>query len=167
MTAKAVIAALDFSNYVVTPIYITLDGEWVCGETLQAPVEDAESLRFAGTGQKDSIEQFVTLASNKTSRFDVVFPVLHGPNGEDGTIQCGERRTSRKRATTRNGTPDPESKRDPRWVGGSTSWVGLFPSAFPAALRPCVPIPTESFRLRWIPGPNAAASEGISENQTG
>lgn len=87
MTAKAVIAALDFSKYVVTPIYITLDGEWVCGETLQAPVEDAESLRFAGTGQKDSIEQFVTLASNKTSRFDIVFPVLHGPNGEDGTIQ--------------------------------------------------------------------------------
>ncbi|WP_392456682.1 D-alanine--D-alanine ligase [Chryseomicrobium aureum] len=87
MTAKAVIAALDFSTYQVTPIYITLDGEWVCGEKLTAPVEEAEALRFTGTDQPNSIAQFVELASNPETRFDLVFPVLHGPNGEDGTIQ--------------------------------------------------------------------------------
>ncbi|WP_342526348.1 D-alanine--D-alanine ligase [Chryseomicrobium sp. FSL W7-1435] len=87
MTAKAVISALDFSTYLVTPIYITLEGEWICGDALQQPVEDAESLRFTGSEQPNSIAQFVQLASHQDTRFDIVFPVLHGPNGEDGTIQ--------------------------------------------------------------------------------
>lgn len=87
MTAKAVIAALDFTSYLVTPIYITLEGEWVCGDQLTGAVDDAEQLRLPSKSQAHSIAQFVELASKPETRFDLVFPVLHGPNGEDGTIQ--------------------------------------------------------------------------------
>lgn len=87
MTAKAVIGALDFAQYDITPIYITLEGEWVCGESLTHAPASPEELRLTGKGQADSIVEFVQRASDEATRFDIVFPVLHGPNGEDGTIQ--------------------------------------------------------------------------------
>lgn len=87
MTAKAVIGALDFSAYDITPIYITLEGEWVCGEQLTQAPTHPEELRYTGKGHADSILDFVQRASDPSTRFDIVFPVLHGPNGEDGTIQ--------------------------------------------------------------------------------
>lgn len=87
MTAKAVISALDFSAYKVTPIYINLQGEWICGTPLTEAPTDSEALRFGGKGQSDSILEFVKLASQEDTTFDILFPVLHGPNGEDGTIQ--------------------------------------------------------------------------------
>jgi D-alanine-D-alanine ligase len=92
-TAKAVIKALDLTKYEVHPIYITEDGEWVRGEQLHSPVEDVKTLRLNDNGKKISptslnSEIFPT-AENEIGegKFDVVFPLLHGPNGEDGTVQ--------------------------------------------------------------------------------
>jgi D-alanine-D-alanine ligase len=92
-TAKAVIKALDLSKYEVHPIYITEEGEWVRGEELQAPVEDVQKLRLKENGTAVSPtalnSEIFPAGENQSGsgKFDVVFPLLHGPNGEDGTVQ--------------------------------------------------------------------------------
>ncbi len=96
MSARSVLAVLAPEKYEVTQVGITLDGEWLNGEnTLDAfaqgsfrelnrvvlPSEPSHSalyiLQTSGSGE--TIE--------KLADIDVFFPVLHGPFGEDGTIQ--------------------------------------------------------------------------------
>ncbi|UTR08780.1 D-alanine--D-alanine ligase [Evansella sp. LMS18] len=95
-TAKAVIKALDLTKYEVHPIYISETGEWVRGAELQAPVDDVKKLQLKEEGEAVSplalnSEIFPVPANggNDTAndKIDVVFPLLHGPNGEDGTVQ--------------------------------------------------------------------------------
>lgn len=82
-TALAVMQAVDFDKYEVIPVYITYDGEWRKGKSLEKPAETIEALRLPGNGKKDNIDQFV----NGDGLPDIVFPLLHGTNGEDGTVQ--------------------------------------------------------------------------------
>ncbi|HWI50072.1 MAG TPA: D-alanine--D-alanine ligase [Rummeliibacillus sp.] len=87
-TAKAVIQALHFDKYDVFPIFITRDGEWRRGVQLTAPVENISELQFntVSTSTKaNDISSFLLEENEKP--FDVVFPLLHGTNGEDGTVQ--------------------------------------------------------------------------------
>ncbi|CAM3217291.1 D-alanine--D-alanine ligase [Filibacter tadaridae] len=84
-TARAVTQAVNFDQYEVIPVYITYDGEWRKGEALEKPAETIEELRLAKDGSRpDSIHDFL---KGGTAEFDVVFPLLHGTNGEDGTVQ--------------------------------------------------------------------------------
>ncbi len=85
-TARAVTQAVDFDKYEVVPIYITYDGEWRKGESLECPVKTIEELRLDGDGSSkpDSIHDFL---NGGTGAPDVIFPLLHGTNGEDGTVQ--------------------------------------------------------------------------------
>ena len=46
LTASAVTQALDFNEYEVHPIFITLDGEWRVGPQLTEPVQTIEQLQF-------------------------------------------------------------------------------------------------------------------------
>ena len=84
-TARAAAQAINFDTYEVMPIYITPEGEWRTGRSLTAPVDTIEELRLDGQGssEPDSIAQFLQL-ENKP---DVILPLLHGTNGEDGTVQ--------------------------------------------------------------------------------
>ena len=84
-TAKAVTQAIDFEQYEVHPIFITLDGEWLTGPQLIAPVETIEQLQLTSNNKANNITEFIE-AHNKL-QFDVIFPLLHGTNGEDGTVQ--------------------------------------------------------------------------------
>ncbi|WP_174735085.1 D-alanine--D-alanine ligase [Mesobacillus harenae] len=90
-TALAVIKALDFNKFEIHPIYITLDGQWIKGEQLDKPVEHVKELEFGGNqslpspGFSPIVFQDGSSESNNT--LDVIFPLLHGPNGEDGTVQ--------------------------------------------------------------------------------
>ena len=84
-TAKAVTQAIDFEQYEVHPIFITLDGEWLTGPQLIAPVETIEQLQLPANNKPNNITKFIE-AHNKL-QFDVIFPLLHGTNGEDGTVQ--------------------------------------------------------------------------------
>jgi len=85
-TARAVIQAVDFNRYEVIPVYITYDGEWRKGQALEQPVETIEELRLPGSGESkpDSIHDFLNGGAGLP---DVIFPLLHGTNGEDGTVQ--------------------------------------------------------------------------------
>ncbi|KOO47406.1 D-alanine--D-alanine ligase [Viridibacillus arvi] len=87
-TARAVTQALNFDKFDVFPIFITRDGEWRKGDQLTAPVESIEQLQL-GKGTQDSIPNDVSsfLLNKDEKEFDVIFPLLHGTNGEDGTVQ--------------------------------------------------------------------------------
>ena len=96
-SAGGVMGAIDSSKYEVIPVGITKKGEFVpfdtdpkklaLSEGLKTVDSKGESLRFALDGSK---ELFAVDKSGKQSSLgviDVVFPVLHGQFGEDGTIQ--------------------------------------------------------------------------------
>lgn len=88
-TATAVTKAIDFNKYEVYPIYISLDGQWHRGPQLKAPAESIEQLQFNKnkTGKPNNIIEFIVNENGEQANFDVVFPLLHGTNGEDGTVQ--------------------------------------------------------------------------------
>ncbi|AJO57153.1 D-alanine--D-alanine ligase [Bacillus subtilis] len=91
-TALAVIKALNTEKFDIHPIYITEKGEWVRGARLTEPVSNVKMLQFEQGGNAFSPaalnqEMFPQEASQQNEAIDVVFPLLHGPNGEDGTIQ--------------------------------------------------------------------------------
>jgi len=91
-TALAVTKALNTEKFDIHPIYITEKGEWVRGPQLTEPVSNVKMLQFEQTGQTFSPallnrDMFPGEADVKEDSIDVVFPLLHGPNGEDGTIQ--------------------------------------------------------------------------------
>jgi D-alanine-D-alanine ligase len=83
-TARAVTQAVDFNRYEVIPVYITYNGEWRKGRPLEHPIQTIEELRLEGKDNPDSIHDFL---NGEDSVPDVVFPLLHGTNGEDGTVQ--------------------------------------------------------------------------------
>ncbi|HEO8420238.1 D-alanine--D-alanine ligase [Niallia sp. FSL W8-0635] len=87
-TAMAVIKALDTDKYDIHPIYISESGEWVRGPQLMGPVENVKELAFTAQTQIGSNALSTTLfQANEEASLDVIFPLLHGPNGEDGTVQ--------------------------------------------------------------------------------
>lgn len=79
-TAKAVIHALDKNKFDIFPIFITKQGQWIQGPQITEPIEDVKQLKFSN-GSNELMPQSLN------ADFDMVFPLLHGPNGEDGTVQ--------------------------------------------------------------------------------
>lgn len=89
-TALAVIKALDLEKFDIHPIYITKEGSWVKGPQLTKPAESVEELAFSQENQVSplTLQRYSsTLGQEKQDGYDVIFPLLHGPNGEDGTVQ--------------------------------------------------------------------------------
>lgn len=97
-TAASVLASIDRGRFDVVPIGIRKDGRWVLMP------DDPEPLKLsAGHTPQVSGEQTVALPTDPGSnslivlepgapprelaQVDVVFPLLHGPFGEDGTLQ--------------------------------------------------------------------------------
>ena len=81
MSARSIISALDPEKYEVTAIGITKSGQWV-----KRPIPDeAEVLDFTIDNPEDTVE--IKPDPTLWQGFDVIFPVLHGTYGEDGTIQ--------------------------------------------------------------------------------
>ncbi|WP_442597591.1 D-alanine--D-alanine ligase [Neobacillus sp. D3-1R] len=90
-TAMAVIKALDLEQFEIHPIYITTEGQWVRGPQLMGPVDNVKALEFSGEGQGSQASLAPSLfqveKEQGSQALDVIFPLLHGPNGEDGTVQ--------------------------------------------------------------------------------
>lgn len=85
-TARAVTQALNFEQYEVYPIYITQEGEWKKGPLLEGPATSIEQLQLAdGAANPNDISGFLPSEAEKS--LEVIIPLLHGPNGEDGTVQ--------------------------------------------------------------------------------
>jgi D-alanine-D-alanine ligase len=91
MSAANVIGQIDQSRYELLLIGITEEGHWLKADSLEAVRSGAwkESTTEAILSP-DATKQCVILTEKGSSRnvpVDVVFPVLHGPYGEDGTVQ--------------------------------------------------------------------------------
>ncbi len=81
-SAKTVIEQIDKAKYDITPIAISKDGSWMSPKDSLAlfPAETQAKLPANYSNQPINIFR-------DANNFDVVFPVLHGTFGEDGTIQ--------------------------------------------------------------------------------
>jgi len=97
-TAAGVMGAIDRSKYEVIPIGITQAGQfvpaaddaekWALRKGQLAEVEfDGELIEFALDGSRSITRISESGDRISLGRVDVVFAVLHGPFGEDGTIQ--------------------------------------------------------------------------------
>lgn len=98
-SAKAVIENIDSIKYEVVPIAIMDDGRWLSpAESVRQFPDHAQKVFHDGQG--DSSEKMIALSGDTRPRgltildggggvmpIDVIFPVLHGTYGEDGTIQ--------------------------------------------------------------------------------
>jgi D-alanine-D-alanine ligase len=80
-SARSVIEALDPARYETVTVEIGRDGRWEIGPGTRAALE-------AGGGpDRDALPVPAAQVPATLSEVDVVFPVLHGPFGEDGTVQ--------------------------------------------------------------------------------
>jgi D-alanine-D-alanine ligase len=92
VSSHAIMTTLDPARYEVLPVGITRAGRWLAGAGAHAAlVATADPTRLpAGVPLSTEvagpvIEDFDLL--HAAGQVDVVFPVLHGPMGEDGTVQ--------------------------------------------------------------------------------
>ncbi|MCH5246528.1 MAG: D-alanine--D-alanine ligase [Muribaculaceae bacterium] len=100
ISANQAINALDADQYEIVPVYITKEGKWFSGEAL-LKLEEYKNIpqllskcepvymkaiygdfKLYSEKRKGFLKKEVVIAS-----LDVVIPVLHGSNGEDGTFQ--------------------------------------------------------------------------------
>lgn len=84
--AQALSAEQNAHKYEVIPFYIHKDGRWQAGEILQN-VLDGTLLEFQHSTSPQSQTLNRWQYPVQVTEVDVWFPILHGPNGEDGTIQ--------------------------------------------------------------------------------
>ncbi len=97
LSARSVLGAIDHDRYEVIPVGITRDGRWTLtegiietlpGEALPHVADDGPTVSLVNGKpgpvlvRFDEEDRFTNLGS-----VDVAFPVLHGPYGEDGTVQ--------------------------------------------------------------------------------
>jgi D-alanine-D-alanine ligase len=100
VTAGSVLRAIDGDRYDVVPVGITHDGRWVLesGDPERLAITSADKLpevdgsrASVAIAQQDTASEVVVHEPGAVPRtlgeVDVVFPLLHGPWGEDGTIQ--------------------------------------------------------------------------------
>jgi D-alanine-D-alanine ligase len=90
-SARSVLRAIDRSRYDIETIGITKTGQWFWGvlpeEWQQNPTSQGTQVTLV---HDPSNPRFIALDGTRLpdeGKFDLIFPVLHGPFGEDGTIQ--------------------------------------------------------------------------------
>jgi D-alanine-D-alanine ligase len=101
-SATSVIQSIDRKKYDVLPIAISREGKWLspanAAQLLPANTqsllpstpasEPGDTVAILGDPSHAGLQSFARSDGTLTSqKLDVVFPVLHGPFGEDGTIQ--------------------------------------------------------------------------------
>ena len=88
VSAAGVIAAIDTDKFEPTLIGITKSGKWLLlPNDINFSIVDGALPSVPESGVEVIIANNLLQAGGKDLAIDVVFPVLHGPYGEDGTIQ--------------------------------------------------------------------------------
>lgn len=97
-SAQTIIQALDPEHYEVVPVGISRDGRWLSGgDPMEALIASSPMFHLqdgeqaADPSSSRAVQHVVgdaaLMPAGVTSSVDVFFPALHGPMGEDGTIQ--------------------------------------------------------------------------------
>jgi D-alanine-D-alanine ligase len=108
LSAQSIISAMDPQRFEAVPLYIDKEGRWLVGDTLKRLVSDAAARKYVYLPPDPTQHSLVAAEDGRLSNprespsplvgegrgggailppLDVVFPVFHGLNGEDGTIQ--------------------------------------------------------------------------------
>lgn len=94
ISAESVIKSLDTTKYEILTIGITKEGHWFWGVKPQEWKESKEQIMPQHIQVALALDpqepKFIALDGSKLDndgKCDIVFPVMHGPKGEDGTIQ--------------------------------------------------------------------------------
>jgi D-alanine-D-alanine ligase len=89
VSARSVMEALDPDRFEVVPIAITRDGAWLLPDRspLELTASDGALPEVEAAGTEVALRPEHGLAEAGPGPVDVVFPILHGPFGEDGTVQ--------------------------------------------------------------------------------
>lgn len=94
LTAFSIVKEVHYDQHEIVPIYITKSGEWIEGALLNGPVFDSKALKLQSGNEKrmavkdSEISSGISVSPSAVKEENaVIFPVLHGPNGEDGTVQ--------------------------------------------------------------------------------
>jgi D-alanine-D-alanine ligase len=90
LSAQSIIAAMDPQRFEPVPLYIDKNGRWLVGGSLTRLVREDATREYVYL-PPDPTQHSLVPAHNGLGGglppLDVVFPVFHGLNGEDGTIQ--------------------------------------------------------------------------------
>jgi D-alanine-D-alanine ligase len=100
LSAQSIIAAMDPQRFEAVPLYIDKEGRWLTGDSLKRLVSNAAARKYVYLPPDPTQHSLVPAQDGRESPspsgggqgggilpLDVVFPVFHGLNGEDGTIQ--------------------------------------------------------------------------------
>ena len=77
-SASSILENIDKQKYEIYPIYIDKQGEWF------KYIKQNETVEF---GEKNNVHEKINNITEYLKNMDVLFPVLHGLYGEDGTMQ--------------------------------------------------------------------------------
>jgi D-alanine-D-alanine ligase len=95
-SAKNILQALDANKYDIHVIFIAKNGQWylfdsyqffLTTETPQEALATTHCCRTAVVPGKNEPVLIALTPALRRQQIDVIFPILHGTNGEDGTIQ--------------------------------------------------------------------------------
>jgi D-alanine-D-alanine ligase len=100
LSAQSIIAAMDPQRFEAVPLYIDKEGRWLTGDSLKRLVSNAAARKYVYLPPDPTQHSLVPAQDGPSPSplagedrgggflpLDVVFPVFHGLNGEDGTIQ--------------------------------------------------------------------------------
>lgn len=94
MSARNIYQALDKEKYIITPIGITREGKWLplrdtILDDLPVQIETTLAKKTAPSAlfSSNQNQHLFLRPDTQEKNLDVIFPVLHGPFGEDGSIQ--------------------------------------------------------------------------------
>jgi D-alanine-D-alanine ligase len=159
-SARAIIGALQRDGrHEVVPVGITREGRWISSEDPMRELEAAgREIIGAGSAAAPPAKTGEKIPST-LGTVDVVFPVLHGPYGEDGTIQgmlelagipyvgsgvlasaVGMDKITMKKIFAHHGLPQVEwvglTRRD--WEGDGDGWIGRVEDSlgYPCFVKP-------------------------------
>ncbi|GAF39446.1 D-alanine--D-alanine ligase [Agrilactobacillus composti DSM 18527 = JCM 14202] len=93
LSAFSLVSEISYQTHEVVPVYITKKGAFIAGALLKQPLQSEKQLHLIAADKasyQDPDGQSTGVLANPYD-FDkdnsIVFPMLHGTNGEDGTIQ--------------------------------------------------------------------------------
>jgi D-alanine-D-alanine ligase len=83
-SARNIFEFIDKERFEPLPIGITKGGQWYLTTSVTKDIEQGKALTLILDAQRPG---FTLLSSGDRLKADVIFPVLHGTDGEDGSIQ--------------------------------------------------------------------------------
>src|SRR4051812_14489079 len=87
VTASHVLRAADRSKYDLVPVGITRQGEWVLSDATAKALDAGDDLPESLTPEGSALSPVASVTRLDPDQQVVVLPLMHGPFGEDGTVQ--------------------------------------------------------------------------------